>query len=77
MTDLELFVLLDADGNYVTSHDRDNLMDEWDSVIGDTPVHPTRVFTIKLKVPMPVATNLAAVVPESVGGAVPVEMEVV
>lgn len=76
MQEIEVFILMDADGNFITTHDADNIKDEWDTHIGNEPVHPTRLMRIKLNVPLPVEINLAATVPAEAIPAVPVSMTV-
>lgn len=63
--EVELAVLVDADGNYVASHDEAALLPQYDDEVGrsdDSPV-PYRIVRVKLTVSLPVVPTLTGVVP--------------
>lgn len=69
-TTVEVWVLVDEDGNYVASHDVDRLCEEYDDVIGgDRDSTSFRRIKVTLTVPLPKPVELTGVVPaEPVGG---------
>lgn len=62
--DVELWVLVDEDGNHVAHHDVDQLADLYDEAIGGDAGKARRVVKVTLSVPMPEVTELTGVVPE-------------
>ena len=71
--EIEVWVMMDADGDYVTATDDEALAERWESDIGGVPVG-SRVFKIVLKVEMPPFLELSATVPANQGK---VEMKIV
>jgi hypothetical protein len=50
---VEVFVLVDADGNYASHEDAGLLLDRFEEEVGEKPTIPTRVLCIQVKVPKP------------------------
>ena len=71
--EIEVWVMLDTAGDYVTATNDEALADQWESDIGGVPVG-SRVFKILLKVEMPPVVELSATVPANQGK---VEMKIV
>ena len=72
--DVEVFVMVDQDGDAVASTDKDNLADLWADNIGDVPPG-SRVVRIALKIPRPKVTTVAATLPELPEPSAAVEVE--
>ena len=66
-TDLEFFVMVDQDGDFVIDTDPDNLGSRYEDEISSTPPNASRVFSFKLTVPLPKPTEVTAVVPDTDG----------
>lgn len=62
MQAFEVFVMVDDNGDYVVTNDRDTLHEKWTEDIGDVPL-VSRVLALTLNVELPVETALAADVP--------------
>ncbi len=62
-TEIEISILVDDCGNVVVDTDPDNLGQRYEDEVGSAP-NNSRVFTLKLTVPLPKATVLAAVLPD-------------
>ena len=63
MASVELFILIDEDGEFVISKDRDTLEEKWDEEIGDRPIL-SRTLCIKLEVALPKEVIVTATIPE-------------
>lgn len=62
-TTINVFVLMNEEGDYVVSKEQDTLLEVWDNDIGgDTPI-VSRVLAITLNVELPSAAQLSANVP--------------
>jgi hypothetical protein len=61
MVDVEIWVMVDGEGNYVCHPDQASLTDEYEKEVGalDAAV-PTRVIRIRVKVPKPQTVELSA-----------------
>jgi len=55
--EIEVYLMIDRDGDYVVARDRDELGDAWDSEIGGSAPAITRVYSLKLRVPTPRETS--------------------
>ena len=65
--EVEAFLLIDADGGYVITHDESNLADLYDNEIGSDAGVTRRVIKLKLTVPLPRPIEAAAAIPETDG----------
>lgn len=65
MIEVEVWVLVDANGNAAADCDPDHLKDEYEADYGEAldPQTPSRVVKIKLRIPAPAPVELAAEVP--------------
>jgi hypothetical protein len=66
-TEIEIFVMIDQDGDYVIAKDADDLGSRYEEEIHSSPPNATRVFALKLTVPMPKATVVTATLPDTDG----------
>jgi hypothetical protein len=62
--EVEVYVLVDGDGNYVASEDADALADRYDEVAGNDAATARRRVKVVLTVPLPVEAVLRGTVPE-------------
>lgn len=69
---IEIYALVDSEGEYWVGNDEDNLYDSVES----HAKHPTRLLKITVEVPTPEPVNLSAVVRAEAVAPVPVEMTV-
>lgn len=67
--EVEVYVLIDSDGNYVASEDADALADRYDEVAGNDSATARRRIKVVLTVPLPVEAVLRGTVPEMEAGA--------
>lgn len=75
MTEIVLHILIDSSGNYV-AHDDEAEIDQKFTDTHDAPVHPTRLLTVTLSLPLPSTVQLSATVPADAVPDVPVTMTV-
>jgi len=67
--EVEVWVLVDADGAAVADCDPDHLKDEYEADHGEfDPAKPTRLVKVTLTVPLPAAVELVGTIPEEVDG---------
>lgn len=50
---VEVFVLVDADGNWACHEDEGTVSERFEEEVGEKPTQPTRMLTIRVKVPKP------------------------
>lgn len=62
-TEIEFSIMVDGDGNFVVHTDPDSLGEQYENEVGSPP-NVSRVFTMKLTVPLPKPTQVTAVVPD-------------
>lgn len=67
MTEIEFFVMVNADGEYVVHREESELGDQWDSDIGGSAPINTRTYAIKLAVPVPKVIEVSATLPNTDG----------
>lgn len=70
MVEIELLVMVDADGNFEIGRDADDLKTRWEENVGELAPTATRMVAVKLKVPTPVVVEVEAEIaeePEEVG----------
>lgn len=67
MTNIEIFVMVDQDGDYVVHKDQDELNQAWDDEYSSGPVGNVRVFAMSLRVPRPQAVAVSATIPNTDG----------
>lgn len=63
--EIEVFLMIDRDGDYVVARDPDELGDMWDSEVRGPAPAITRVYSLKLKGPTPRETTITATLPET------------
>jgi hypothetical protein len=61
--EIEVFILIDADGDYVVSKGQDDLPEKLTEEIGNAKQPGQRVVCVRLKVPKPIIVYLDGVVP--------------
>ncbi len=61
---IEVFVMVDADGQYVAATSESGLPDAWDAEYGDMPT-VSRTLRLSLSVELPTVTTLSADVPNA------------
>jgi hypothetical protein len=59
---VEVWVLMDGEGNYVCCEDRDGLKDRYEEIVGELDGGPTRVLKLSVAVPYPKPVELAGAV---------------
>lgn len=65
--EIEVWVLVDEDGNAVADCNPDHLKDEYEADVGELETHVARrVVKITLTIPKPQAVSLACVIPAEV-----------
>lgn len=74
MLDVEVWVMVDEDGNYAVHHDKDELEQRYEEEVGRTSGAATRVVRVALKVPCPRPVEVVANVAEE-SGAVAVSVQ--
>ncbi len=65
--EIEVHVMIDGDGDYVVDKDPDNLGSRYEEEISSTPPNVSRVFSLKLIVPLPKPTVVQATIPDTDG----------
>lgn len=63
MMTVEIYLLIDSNGDYVTHHEMDELAQLFEDTHG-MPVQPTRVYELNLQVPEPKAVSIRADIPD-------------
>jgi hypothetical protein len=63
MAEVEVWVIVDADGDYRVGIDADGAAEAYDGDIGHDATRPTRLVKVVLTVPLPVVPVLTGVVP--------------
>jgi hypothetical protein len=61
---VDVWVVVDEDGNYVAHTDRDALEERYEDEVGRTSGGATRVLKLSVKVPLPKPVELSAEVGE-------------
>jgi hypothetical protein len=64
---LEIWAMVNEDGEYVATHDEDNLSDLYDDCIGGTPTN-CRTVKLNLTVPLPQPIEVSGEVPDAADG---------
>ena len=67
MTECEVWVLVDADGNYVASDDAGHLGERYDDTIGNSADMARRVVRITVRIPTPAPLQVSVDVPAEQG----------
>lgn len=70
MTDtkeIEFYIMIDQDGDFVVDSDADNLGQRYEDELTSTPPNGSRVFHLKLTVPLPKPTVVSATIPDTDG----------
>ena len=68
-TEIEIFILIDADGDYVTSKDKGDIDQLYLDEITDASGISKRFITVKLNVPLPAEIVVSASIPAEPNGA--------
>jgi hypothetical protein len=66
--EVEAWVIVDGDENYVVSHDEESAAEKYGEDVGDAHATPRRTIKVKLTVPVPEVVELEAIIPEEAGG---------
>ncbi len=69
MNESEIWMMTDADGDYVVAKDQDSLNDAWEDQIGDLPTS-ARIDCIRVRVELPTVKTLTVDLPLGTAGAV-------
>jgi hypothetical protein len=64
---LEIRAMVNGDGEYVATHDEDNLSDLYDDCVGGTPAN-CRTVKLTLTVPLPCGVEVSAELPDAADG---------
>lgn len=76
MIEITIRIMIDGDGNHATLNDDDDDHEQFESVTGEAPAHPTRIIAVNLRVPTPEVITLSATVPAEAIPATPVVMTI-
>jgi hypothetical protein len=60
---LDVWLMVNDDGEYVATHDEDNLTELYDDCVGGTPAN-CRTVHLSLSVPLPRAVSVSAELPK-------------
>ena len=63
--EIEIFVFIDQDGDFVVDTDPDNIGSRYVDEISDAVPNATRTFHLKLTLPLPKATVVSATIPDT------------
>ncbi|MBP3953730.1 hypothetical protein J8F10_00245 [Gemmata sp. G18] len=64
MVEVDLVVMVDADGNFEIGTDTDDLKTRWEENIAELAPNATRMVAVKVKVPKPKVVELEAEIAE-------------
>lgn len=66
MHEIEVFLMVDQDGDYVVTKDQSTLGEAYESEISGTPPSVSRTYRLVLKVPVPIAIEVKGTLPLAV-----------